>query len=123
MRDPPMLPSVTIPSSLCVLLTAFRSCFTAPTFETFRGLVCGLVAQSGSSTVTGMLTGAGLERVWSHDRAHHFFSGARWDVDRVGLALARLIVERLLPAGASLPVVVDDTAHRRRGKKVHGISW
>ncbi|MFK0297298.1 transposase, partial [Streptomyces sp. NPDC090442] len=47
----------------------------------------------------------------------------RWDPDRLGLALARLIVTRLLPEGEPLHVAVDDTAHRRRGRKIHGAGW
>ena len=33
------------------------------------------------------LTGAGLERVWQHSRAHRFFAVTRWSSDTVGLAL------------------------------------
>jgi hypothetical protein len=34
-----------VPSSLGGLLSLFGSCFTAPTFETFCGLVVGLVTR------------------------------------------------------------------------------
>jgi hypothetical protein len=44
--------------------------FAAPSLRTFAALVTGLVAQTGKRMVTGMLVGAGLERAWSHDRAH-----------------------------------------------------
>ena len=53
-------------------------------------LVAGLVAQPVSRTVCGMLTGAGLARVWHHCRAHRFFSAARWCPRQVGLVLAGL---------------------------------
>ena len=33
--------------------------------------------------------GAGLSRVWRHDRAHRFFSHARWSAEAFGLVLAR----------------------------------
>ncbi|MCA1674516.1 MAG: transposase [Actinobacteria bacterium] len=104
-----MLPIPTLPASLMVLLAAFESCFTAPTFRTFCALVAGLVAQTGARTVCGMLVGAGLSRVWAHDRAHRFFSHARWSPERVGLALARLVVALLVPTGAAVTVVIDDT--------------
>jgi hypothetical protein len=104
-------------------LDPFRSCFTTPTFETFTGLVAGLVAQPVGRTVCGMLTGAGLARVWHHCRAHRFFSAARWCPRQVGLMAAELVVAHLLPAGAPVMVAVDDTLFRRRGKKVHGAGW
>ena len=84
--------------SLAGLLAVFRPCFTAPTFPTFVGLVVGLIAQTRRRTVCGMLTGAGLEQVWHHSRAHRLFTNARWSGDALGLALADLIVARLLPA-------------------------
>jgi DDE superfamily endonuclease len=71
-----------------VLLVVFESCFTAPSFRTFCGLLTGLVAGAGPRMVCGMLSGAGLSRVWSHDRAHRFFSRARWSPQQVGLVLA-----------------------------------
>src|SRR6186713_693743 len=69
-----MPPGPTAPRSLAGLLAAFRPCFTAPTFQTFIGLVVGLIAQTRRRTVCGMLTGAGLDQVWHHSRAHRMFS-------------------------------------------------
>jgi DDE superfamily endonuclease len=113
----------TAPCSLDGLLAVFRPCFTAPTFPTFVGLVVGLIAQTRRRTVCGMLTGAGLERVWHHSRAHRMFSNARWSGDALGLVLADLIVARLLPAGTALTIAVDDTLFKRSGKKVFGAAW
>ena len=59
-----MLPDSTVPGSLAYLLAVFRPCFTAPTFRAFTGLIVGLIASTRRRTVCGMLTGAGLERVW-----------------------------------------------------------
>jgi hypothetical protein len=70
-----------------------------------------------------MLLGACLERIWHHARAHRFFTAARWCADTVGLVLVDLIVDRLLPAGAAITVVVDDTLFKRSGKKVFGVAW
>ena len=69
-----------------------------------------------------MLTGAGLERVWHHSRAHRLFTNARWSGDALGLVLADLIVARLLPTGAALTMAVDDTLFKRSGKKVFGVA-
>ncbi len=118
-----MLPGVSLPISLRRLLDAFTGCFTAPTFEVFQAMVLGQVAQTGQRTVCGMLTGAGLATTWSHHRAHRFFSAARWSVDQIGLTLFDLVLAHLVPADADLLFAVDDTAHRRRGKKIHGAGW
>jgi hypothetical protein len=113
----------TVPASLFAVLELVRGNFTAPTFRTFTALVTGLIAQTGRCTVTGMLTGVGLTRTWSHDRAHAFFSRAPWSPDILGISLSHLIVRHLLPAGAVLTVAVDDTLFKRRGKKVFGAAW
>jgi DDE superfamily endonuclease len=118
-----MLPGVSLPISLRRLLDAFAGCFTTPTFEVFSAMVIGLVAQTGHRTVCGMLTGAGLATSWSHDRAHRFFSTARWAVDQIGLTVFDLVLTHLVADRADLHLAVDDTAHRRRGKKVHGVGW
>jgi hypothetical protein len=70
-----------------------------------------------------MLVGAGLAGVWQHGRAHWFFAGARWRVERVGLVLAQTIVAWLLPADAAVLIAVDDTLFRRSGRRVADAFW
>jgi DDE superfamily endonuclease len=112
-----------VPYSLMNLLAVLFPLFTAPSFRTFCGLACGLLAQTGKRTVCGMLTGAGLAQVWPHDRAHWFFSRARWNPDELGMAVAKLVVALLVPAGEPVTVAIDDTLFKRRGKKVWAASW
>jgi hypothetical protein len=118
-----MLPGVTLPASLAVLLGALRPCFTAPSFVTFCGLAAGLAGQVRRRTVVGMLLGAALQRAWPHDRAHYFLARARWELDQLGLAVARLVVLMLTEPGTDLRVAVDDSVFRRAGRKVHGAGW
>src|SRR5205807_6759280 len=94
----PMLPDM-VPASLLTLLSVFSPLFTAPSFRTFTGLACGFLAQGGKRTVCGMLSGAGRSRLWSHDRAHCFFSRARWDPDELGICAAKLVIALLVPEG------------------------
>jgi hypothetical protein len=119
--DPPMLGSPRAPASLLAVLENLNV-LTAPSFATFIAIVTGLVANTGTGTVTGMLTGAGLSRAWPHDRAHSFFSKASWNAEILRIVLAHLIARTLLPDGA-VTVAVDDTLFKRRGKKVFGAAW
>ena len=120
-----MLPDVTlpVPASLASLLAWFAPLFTAPSFRTFCGLACGFLSQTSRRTVCGMLSGAGLSRLWPHDRAHWFFSRARWNPDELGLAVTGLVAALLVPAGQPVVVAIDDTLFKRRGKKVWAASW
>jgi hypothetical protein len=117
-----MLPDM-VPASLMTLLQTFAPLFTAPSFRTFTALACGFLAQSGQRTVCGMLTGAGLSRIWPHDRAHYFFSRARWSSDDLGICAAKLVISLLVPGGEPVDVLIDDTLFRRRGKRVWAASW
>jgi DDE superfamily endonuclease len=112
-----------LPGSVTDLLARFRGCFTAPTFATFCGLACGFWAQPGLHTVTGMLIGARLQQAWHHSRAHRFFAAARWSADQLGLVLLDLIVLWLVPDGAPVRLVCDDTLMRRSGRKIFGAAW
>jgi hypothetical protein len=118
-----MLPNLTLPASLRRLLDSFAGCFTKPTFVVFTAMVVGMISQTGKKTICGMLAGAGLAQTWSHDRAHRFFAKAVWSIDAVGLVVLDLVITHLLPPDAVIILAVDDTAHRRRGKHVHGAGW
>jgi DDE superfamily endonuclease len=107
-----------VPTSLASVLSLFRPCFTAPSFETFCALCVGCLTRVRERTVTGMLIAAGLAGSWHHSRAHRFFSRARWSVDRLGLVMLGTIEERLLKEGEPLVVAIDDTLLKRFGPKV-----
>ena len=116
-----MLRSLTLPASGRAALDTFRPAFRrSSTFAVFALLATGLVAQAGRRTVVGMLAGVGVAAAVSFHSACRFFSRHTWDADRIGLALARLVVDRLLGEHAPIMVVVDDTLIRRWGPKVFG---
>src|ERR1019366_7935707 len=116
-----MFPDASLPVSLMSVLLPLAPCFTAPAFRTFCGLVAGLTGQVRRRTVVGMLLGACL--AWPHDRAHYFFSRARWEIDELGVAVAFVVVTLFLDPGADITVAVDDSVSVRCGKHVHGAGW
>ncbi|MCA1674897.1 MAG: transposase [Actinobacteria bacterium] len=115
---------MTLPASWAALLEMFRPAFRRRgTFTLFTVLATGMVAQTGRRSVVGMLCGARMAGAVSFHAACRFFSPAVWDVDRLGLAAARLIVDRLLGAEQPITVVIDDTLFKRWGRKVHHAFW
>jgi hypothetical protein len=116
-----MFPELSLPVSLMSVLLPLAPCFTAPTFRTFCGLVAGLTGQVRRRTVVGMLLGACL--AWPHDRAHYFFSRARWEIDEAGVAVAFLVVTLFTDPGADITIALDDSVSVRVGKHVHGAGW
>ena len=93
------------------------------TFVVFTVLATGMVAATGRRSVVGMLAGARMAQQISFHAACRFFSCAVWDIDRLGLAVARLIVTRLLGPGEPVTVVIDDTLFKRWGRQVHHAFW
>ena len=90
------------------------------THRLFMALACGLIL-ADRGTVTGMAAAAGIGREWR--RACWFFAGAKWDLDALGLAVARLIVKYLLGEHDPLTVAVDGTFFRRWGRHVFQARW
>jgi SRSO17 transposase len=116
-----MLPqqSLPMPASWRDLLEVCRPAFKrASTFALFTLVVSGMVLSVRRRTVAGMLAASGLARVVSFHRCCRFFSHAVWNADALGLTVARHIVDRLLPAGAPVEVVVDETLFKRWGRRV-----
>lgn len=90
------------------------------THRLFMALACGLIL-ADRGTVTGMAAAAGIGRQWR--RACWFFAAATWDLDALGIAVARLIVKYLLSQGDPLIVAVDGTFFRRWGRHVAQARW
>jgi hypothetical protein len=86
----------------------------------FVALACGMIL-ADRSTVVAMTAAAGMANRWR--RACWFFSGAVWDVDDLGPAVARLVAKYLIPPGEPLVVAVDGTFFKRWGRKVFQARW
>ena len=110
-----------LPGSWAGVLEPCRPVFRRRgTFVLFTVLATGMVAATGRRSVVGMLAGARMAQQISFHAACRFFSCAVWDIDRLGLVVARLIVTRLLGPGEPVTVVIDDTLFKRWGRHVHG---
>ena len=113
-----------LPGSWAGVLEPCRPVFRRRgTFVVFTVLATGMVAATGRRSVVGMLAGARMAQQISFHAACRFFSSAVWDIDRLGLIVARLIVTRLLGPGEPVTVVVDDTLFKRWGRQVHHAFW
>ncbi len=73
------------------------------------------------STVVMMAAAGGVAGQWR--RACWFFSGAVWDIDDLGLAVARLAVKYLVAEGGAIVVACDGTFFKRWGRKVFQARW
>jgi len=118
-----MLPPASLPMPVTWrdLLEELAPAFSRrSTHRLFVALACGMILADRSTVVT-MAAAAGMAQKWR--RACWFFSGAVWDVDDLGLAVARLVVKYLAGEGEPLVVACDGTLFKRWGRKVFQARW
>jgi hypothetical protein len=110
-----------IVASFVSMLQAFSGCFTTPSMTSFVTLMAGWVLDLRRHTVTEVIRAAGAVGHKHISSYHRFFSRARWATDEVGLTLAGLVIESLVPSGV-VHLVVDDTLGRHTGKRIAAAS-
>jgi len=116
-----MLASLPLLPSFVELFTPLRACFSRQkTFENFIAISFGLLMAMGRGRLSEALVCGGLvgQKHWS--AFYRFFSRASWSIDELGLGVARLIVERLVPSHAPIVIAGDDTLHAKGGALFFG---
>lgn len=115
-----MLESLPIlPSFLAILNTTRVHFARREAYENFAAIAYGWVMALGKGTVSSALVAGDLVELKHWSAFYRVFSRASWSIDKVGLQVAALVIERLVPEGV-ITLVVDDTLHSKGGKHVFG---
>lgn len=96
----------------------FRPLCTAPTWRTLLILLTGTLLAQGRRTVAAALRSTGTEMAGNRSSFHQVLNRARWSPLAVSRQLLVLIVETVVPAGASVDLVIDETLERRWGSQI-----
>lgn len=107
-----------LPPEMIPLLLVFAPAFGRPTFARAVLLACGTLLASGRRTVSAALRAQGLAQDPHFGAYHRVLSRARWSPLLLGRLLLGLVVTRLLPPGAPVVLLVDETLERRRGRRI-----
>jgi hypothetical protein len=103
--------------SFAPLLLAFQSCFTRPSFSSFRALTCAWILCAGRRSLTRVIQSGQPGRFKHFCSFHRFFSQARWNLDDLGHGVFQL----LLPFCPGILIgAVDDTLARKSGRHIWG---
>lgn len=105
------------------LISVFALAFTAPTFAKVLVLIYGTILAPGRRTVTAALRAVGLQDERHFTNYHRVLNRDRWSPWVVSKLLLALIIRVLLPEGAPLLLVIDETLERRRGKRIQYKGW
>src|SRR3990170_3948067 len=108
---------------IILLLASFSMAFTQPTFRKALVLLYGTVLAPCRRTVCAALrmTGHGDDPHFS--KYHRVLNHDRWSPWIVSRQLLALVVALLVPLGATLVLLVDDTLERRQGPKIKLEDW
>jgi hypothetical protein len=106
-----------VPQILRQWLQAWRTCFTAPSWEHVLVLVMGALLAPGKRTVSSCLRMTGRAQAANFATYHQILNRARWSPRAAARRLLGIVVEQLVPDG---PVVIgmDDTIERRWGPRI-----
>ncbi len=92
-----------VPEILRQWLHAWRTCFTAPSWEHALVLVMGALLAPGKRTVSSCLRMTGRAEAANFATYHQILNRARWSPRAATRRLLGIVVERLVPMG---PVVI-----------------
>jgi len=108
-----------LPPEAGPLLAAFAPAFSQPTAQRFFTLAVAAILTTGRRTVANLLRTLGHLAPGHRTSYQRVLSAARWSGLQLGCALARFLLDHLLPAG-SVVLVGDDTVDGHKGQHVYG---
>jgi hypothetical protein len=109
--------AMNLTSTMDASIQQFASCFTKPTFETFRVIVTGWLLGGGRRTVTHLLLVGGGLKIKTFSCYHRFFSQARWTLDSMGRVIVVMVL-KFIPKADAIVAAIDDTLNRKTGKRI-----
>jgi hypothetical protein len=101
-------------------MSVLEPVFTKPAFITCIRLVAGWILCPARRTITGMYPFVDPEREKRVDIYHYFFRAASWLQCELFACWACFLVNRLCAGQKTLLLAIDDTVHKKTGRKVNG---
>lgn len=108
-----------LPTDAASLLAALTTPFTQPTATRFTTLLAAAILTTGRRTVANVLRTVGELAPGHRTSYQRVLSAAQWSALELGCALARYLLDHLIPDGP-VSLVGDDTVDGHKGKKVYG---
>src|SRR6478752_7606522 len=110
-----------LPADTGPLLAAFAPHFTHPTYARLLTLLGAAILTTGRRTVANVLRTVGRLAPGHRTSYQRVLSAAEWSGLELGCALARFLLDHLIPDGP-VHLVGDDTVDGHPGPKVYGKS-
>jgi hypothetical protein len=101
-------------------ISVLEPVFTKPAFIACIRLVAGWILRPARRSITGMYPFADPKRENRVDVYHYFFRAASWLQCELFACWVRFLVGRLCAGRKTLLLAIDDTVHKKTGRKVDG---
>jgi hypothetical protein len=101
-------------------MIALEPVFTKPTFAMCIRLVAGWILCPARRTITGIYPFADPKRENCVENYHYFFRAASWVQSELWSCWTRHVVRRLCASQTVLLLAIDDTTHKKTGRKIDG---
>jgi hypothetical protein len=108
-----------IPEAL-TFMAALEPAFTKPTFVICLRLAAGWILCPARRTITGIYPFADPERENCVQIYHYFFRAAAWTQGKLFACWTKFLVGRLCAGRKTLYLAIDDTTHKKTGRKING---
>jgi hypothetical protein len=108
------------PSSFQCMLVNFSPMFSCPSLWNFMTLGCGWALCTGRRSISRVIQlGSVGEEQRHHSIFYRFFSRAKWNPQKLGAVVLRLVL-KMLPDDTVIILTVDDTLCRKSGAHIWG---
>src|SRR4051794_28179759 len=108
-----------LPTEAQPLLHALAPAFTSPAYHRLATLAAAAILTTGRRTVANLLRTAGRLAPGHPASYRRVLSAAEWSGLELGCALARFVLDHLVPDGP-VALVGDDTVDGHPGRTVYG---
>ena len=107
-----------LPPEMIGLLAPFAQLFSERVWLHAQVLVLGALLAPGQRTVSSCLRVMGLAWEAHFTNSHRVLNRATWAALQAGKILLGLVVQMLVPPGATIVFGADDTLERRSGRQI-----
>jgi hypothetical protein len=101
-------------------MIALEPVFTKPAFTLCLRFVAGWILCPARRTITGIYPFADPQRENCVEIYHYFFRAASWRQSKLFAYWTRYVVRRLCANQKTLLLAIDDTTHKKTGRKIDG---
>ncbi len=107
-----------LPPEMIVVLAPFAQLFSDRVWCHAQVLVLGAILAPGKRTVSSCLRVMGLAWEGHFTNYHRALNRAQWSTLQASKVLLGLLVEGMVPSGATIVLGADDTVERRSGRQI-----